>query len=177
MMEPLFTKVLQVAMVVKSVDDTVRTYYDVYGIGPWSIFEFNPENVEEMMIEGERIDYKMRIALTNIGDTRIELIEPLDDKTIYASFLKDHGEGLHHIAYDVNDYDKVKKFFNDKGINVMQEGKWSGIHQFTYFDSEKDLKHLVEIYKTRTDFFKYETDKYGNKTIVYPKPLCRYPPE
>ena len=177
MKKPLFTKVLQIAMVVKSVDETVRTYYDIYGIGPWSIFEFNPVNVEEMKIDGKRVDYKMRIALANIGDIRVELIEPLDDKTIYASFLNEHGEGLHHIAYEVNDYDKVKNFFNDKGIYALQEGKWLGVHQYTYFDSEQDLKHLAEIYKTRPDFFKYEIDKYGNKTIVYPKPLCKYPPE
>ena len=38
-----------------------------------------------------------------------------------------------------------------------------------------DLKHLIEIYKTQPDFFKYEIDKLGNKRILYPKPDYTYP--
>ena len=178
MKKPLFTKVLQVAMVVKSVDETVRTYYDKYGIGPWNIYEFNPENVEDMKLNGIRADYKMRIGLATIGETRIELMEPIDDKAIYASWLKEHGEGLHHVAYEVRDHDEIRKIITENNrITVIQEGKWLGIHQYTYFDTEKDLKHISEIYKSVPDFFKYEIDKHGHRRILFPKPLYTYPPE
>jgi hypothetical protein len=164
-------------MVVSSVDETVRRYHDEFGIGPWSIYEFNKENVEGMALDGEESDFSMRIGLTNIGDVRIELIEPLDDKTIYSKFLKEHGEGLHHIAYGVDDFKKARELFKSKGIKVNQEGKWMGRHHFAYLESESQLKHIAEIYDTQPDFFKFEIDENGVKKILYPEPLETYPPE
>lgn len=176
-MKPIFNKVIQVALVVINVDETVRIYADKYGIGPWSIYEFNDNNVTEMALDGENTGFKMRIALTNIGDVRIELIQPLDNKTIYAKFLKDHGEGLHHIAYDVDNFKKTREFFKERGIKINQEGKWMGKHHFAYLESEKDLKHIVEMYDTQPDFFKYKIDKNGVKKIFYPEPEEVYPSE
>ena len=176
-MKPIFKKVLQVALLVSNVDETVKRYYDEFGIGPWSIYEFNKENVGGMALDEKESDYRMRIALTNIGDIRIELIEPLDDKTIYAKFLKKHGEGLHHIAYAVDNFQEARKFFEKKGIKVNQEGKWLGRHHFAYLESENELKHVAEIYDTQEDFFKFELEKNGVKKILYPKPEATYPPE
>lgn len=177
MIKPIFEKVLQIAIVVKSVDETVRTYADKYGIGPWSIFEFNPETVKNMIVDDKKMEHKMRIAGTYLGDIEIELIEPLDDKSIYAKFLKEHGEGLHHIAYQVKDYEKIMKFFKQKGITINQGGDWYGKHIYTYLKSEPDLKHIAEIYKTKPSFFKFAVNEYENKRISYPNPLEVYPPE
>jgi methylmalonyl-CoA/ethylmalonyl-CoA epimerase len=171
----IFEKILQVAMVVNSIYETVRVYYDKYKIGPWNVYELNSINVEDMKIDGKRINYKMRTALTNIGGIRVELIEPLDDITIHSKFLKINGEGLHHVAYEVDDFNQTVKYFKDQGMVISQEGKWLGIHHFAYLNSENDLKHIVEIYKTIPDFFKYEFDSLGNKRIIYPKPDYTYP--
>ena len=48
MREPLFTETLQVALVVRDLDAAMRTYFDEYGIGPWSVYEFDPGNVKDM---------------------------------------------------------------------------------------------------------------------------------
>jgi hypothetical protein len=50
--KPVFNKVLQIAVVVGSCDKAVRKYADVYGIGPWNIYEFNPDTVSDMIIRG-----------------------------------------------------------------------------------------------------------------------------
>ena len=42
MREPVFTETLQIALVVRDLDATMRTYVHEYGIGPWEIYEFNP---------------------------------------------------------------------------------------------------------------------------------------
>ncbi|RKX44135.1 MAG: glyoxalase, partial [Thermotogae bacterium] len=122
--KPIFTDVLQVAVVVKNLDEAVKTYYDEYGIGPWAIYEFNPETVKDMVIRDEREDYAMRLALCDIGKVQWELIEPKDDKSIYAEFLREHGEGLHHVALAVEDYDKAMEFFRSKGHKILQGGTW-----------------------------------------------------
>ena len=53
MREPVFTETMQVALVVRDIEATMRTYVHEYGIGPWAIYEFNPETVTEMD-EGRR---------------------------------------------------------------------------------------------------------------------------
>ena len=48
MREPVFTETLQVALVVRDLEESLRTYVEEYGIGPWEIYEFNPGNVSEL---------------------------------------------------------------------------------------------------------------------------------
>ena len=61
--KPVYTNILQIAVVVKDCDATVKKYADDYGIGPWSIYEFNPNTVSDMIIEGKPVEYAMRLAL------------------------------------------------------------------------------------------------------------------
>ncbi len=161
-MEPLFKKVLQVAMVVKNCDEAVKLWADKYGVGPWKIYEFNSDTVSNMIIRGEKVDYAMRLALCDIGGVQWELIEPKDDKSIYAEFLKDKGEGLHHCAFGVDNYKEAVKFYKDKGLPILQGGDWEGM-TYTYLDSQKDLNLIAEIYDLSDDF-------------AWPEPLAVYPP-
>ncbi len=161
-MKPIFKKVLQIGIAVKDINKTVRTYADEYGIGPWKIYEFNPDTVKNMIRNDKRLDHRYRIAVCNIGDYEMELMEPLDDKSLYAEFIKEHGEGIQHLAYKVEDYDKAMEFFRSKGLVVTQQGNWFGKFIYTYLGTEKDLKHSVELYKKDPDF-------------VYPEPDEVYP--
>jgi len=50
-------------------------------------------------------DRQVRVAMLRIGDTRIELVQPLSDASEVSSFLARRGEGLHHVAFAVEDVD------------------------------------------------------------------------
>jgi len=143
--KPIFKKIAQVALVVKNVEERAKRYWDEFGIGPWSFYTFDPSCVENMMIHGKRVDHAMRIALAMIGDIMWELIEPLDDKSIYAEHLEKHGEGLHHVLFEVDDFDEAKTRIQQRGYGVLQSGKWHSI-PYTYFDTEKPLACITEIY-------------------------------
>jgi len=161
-MKPVFKKVLQIAMVVKDCDEAVKIWADKYGIGPWSIYEFNPDTVNDMIIRGEKVDYAMRLALCDIGGVQWELIEPKDDKSIYAEFLRDKGEGLHHVAFGTDNYQETVKFYQDKGLPILQGGEWAGL-TYTYLDSQKDLNLIAEIYDLVPDF------EWPEPQAVYPE--------
>ncbi len=160
---PVFNKVLQVAVVVKDLDAAVKKYADEYGIGPWMIYEFNPRTVKDMIIRDERVDYAMRLALCDIGGVQWELIEPKDEKSIYAEFLRTHGEGLHHVALGVDNYEEAMKFFRAKGHKILQGGTWHGF-TYTYLTTQDDLKFIAEIYNPPPDF-------------EWPEPDAVYPPK
>ncbi len=150
-MEPIFSQISQVALVVRNVDEVVHAFWDKYGIGPWKIFILDSNTVEDMIIRDKKENYKYKQATTYIGTTHFEIIEPLDDKSIYAEFLRKHGEGVHHIAFDT-DHDKAMSVFRSYGKIEEQGGSISGKHKFTYVDCTDDLKMLVEFNKEEPGF-------------------------
>jgi len=141
----LFNQVLQVAVVVKDLEEAMKNYWDKWGIGPWNVYTFDPNTVKDMILRGRREDYAMKLALAEIGNVQWELIQPLDDKSIYADFLKEHGEGLHHVALGVESYEEAMKLAEEKGVGVIQGGTWFGF-TYTYLDTRKDLATIVELY-------------------------------
>jgi hypothetical protein len=73
MREPVFTETLQVALVVRDLDAATRTYFDEYGIGPWSVYEFDPGNVKDMRSRGEPVAWSWRLAVAQVGLLTIPL--------------------------------------------------------------------------------------------------------
>ena len=143
--EPVFTGTLQVAVVVRDLDAAVRRHADDYGIGPWEIYEFNPSTVQDMVRDGEPAEYAMRIALTMVGNLQWELIQPLDDRSIYADFLREHGEGLHHLGVAVKDYGETLELMRGKGHTILQGGLYNRV-EFAYLSTERDLGFITEIF-------------------------------
>ena len=143
--EPAFTETLQVAIVVRDLDAAMRTYVHEYGIGPWEIYEFNPETVTDMVKDDRPAEYAMRIALTRVGAVMWELIEPLDDASIYAEFLAEKGEGVHHVGVGVRSYRETLDAMRAKGHSVLQGGVYNGV-EFAYLSTDRDLGVITEIF-------------------------------
>ncbi len=142
--KPTFRKVLQVGVVVRDLDRSVRQYEGL-GIGPWEVFTLGPSNMRDLRVRGQRVDFSMRVAFAKIGDFQWELIQPLDERSIYFEFLREHGEGLHHVAFHVDDFGRAVEFFRDKGVGVLQSGEAPGLG-FAYLDTKERLSFVAEIY-------------------------------
>ena len=123
----------------------MRTYVHEYGIGPWEIYEFNPETVEQMVRDEQPGEYAMRIAVTRVGSVQWELIEPLDDSSIYAEFLATKGGGLHHVAVGGTAYGEALETMRAKGRRVIQGGLYNGV-SFAYLSTDEDLGVITEIF-------------------------------
>jgi hypothetical protein len=145
MTEPLFTETLQVAIVVADLEEAMRTFVEDYGIGPWEVAEFNPGTTEELEIGGQRVDHAFRTAGTRIGSVDWELIEPLDDRSIYAQFLRERGPGLHHVAVGGRPYGEARAAFERNGRKVLQGGLFHGV-RYAYLDTDRDLGAILELY-------------------------------
>jgi methylmalonyl-CoA/ethylmalonyl-CoA epimerase len=120
MTEPrLLQRIAQIGLVVRSVEHTAERYWNAFGIGPWRFKTLDPSSVEDMKVRGLRVDHAMRIGIAMIGEVEWELIEPLDDKSIYAEHLRIHGEGLHHILFDVGNYQQTCALFHKTGAEEI----------------------------------------------------------
>lgn len=74
------------------------------GAGPF--FQFpGAYRFEDALVRGEPAPFSLKIAFGALGGILLELLEPLDDVSPHAEFLSRNGEGLHHLAYLVSDFD------------------------------------------------------------------------
>src|SRR5688572_26339330 len=97
-MQPVFTETMQVGIIVRDLDATVRRYEEEYGIGPWTFFDVDPSKAPDLLEHGKHTVATSRCATAKVGSVWWELTEPVGDKGIFAQFLREKGEGVHHIA-------------------------------------------------------------------------------
>ena len=145
MPEPAFTDTVQIGIVVRDVNATLRRYEDEYGIGPWRIYEFNAENAPGLHEYNEPVERYCRLPVTMIGKVMWELIEPLDDKSVYARFLAEKGEGVHHVAVATPRFEDLVAEQARRGNKLPLSGTFSGT-KVAYLPTDRDLGVILEIY-------------------------------
>jgi len=143
--ESVFTETMQIGIVVRDLDATLRKYVDDYGIGPWEIHEFNAGNAEDLREDGQPVERSWRLAVTMVGQVMWELIEPLDDHSVYARFLAEKGEGVHHIAVATPSFHDTVAAQAKRGNNLVLSGTFSGA-KVAYLPTDRDLGVIIEVF-------------------------------
>ena len=136
----------QVAVVVRDLDASMKKYVEEFGIGPWSVYTFSPDWIR-MTFRGQEQGYAMKLALAQVGEMMYELIEPVQGPNTYEEFLNEHGEGLHHLGYFVDDIDTAIDQMEKAGYSLLQSGRGFGANDdgaYAYFETEDALGHIVE---------------------------------
>ena len=146
MREPVFTETLQIALVVPDLEAAMETYVSDYGIGPWHIYEFNPDTVSDMRENGEPVarsvasrDRTGRAGAVGARRSRSTT------SSVYARFLATNGPGVHHIGVGVRDYDGTLEELAERGHDVVLGGEYNGI-SFSYLSTDRDLGVITEIF-------------------------------
>ncbi len=88
-----------IGVVVKDADKTAEFLSSVWGIGPWRSMDYAPH--KEDMIVGE--PFALKAVFTKLGPTILELLQPVEGKSVWAEALETNGEGIHHMAFNVSD--------------------------------------------------------------------------
>ena len=145
-----FTRLLQLGIIVRDVEKSVRLFEDVYGFGPWKIDIIGNEVpvFKDMKVNGEKKDFKIKAAMCSCFGMEIELIEPVSDSP-YKQWLDEHGPGLHHLAFETKDeYQQIMadhKKATGKEPWVRGECEAIGM-DFSYLDFREELGIIAEIY-------------------------------
>ena len=137
----------QIAVVTNDLQKTMEQYTKLLGWGPWSVFRHEPPRLHDTVVRGKPTDYTMLGAETHVGDMGFELLQPLEGPSIYKEWLEQHGEGLHHVAVMLHDFDEsteLKKKFDEIGSSVLMGGRIGETIEFFYLDTEPSLKIILE---------------------------------
>lgn len=108
------TAVNHIGIAVKSIDDNKAFYEDVLG----AIFE----GIE--VVESQ----KVRVAFYRIGSVKLELLEPTSEESTIAKFIEKKGEGLHHVAYEVESIEARLAELKAEGVKLIDETPRMGAH-------------------------------------------------
>jgi methylmalonyl-CoA/ethylmalonyl-CoA epimerase len=100
-------KVDHIGIAVENLDETLKFYRDALGL--------ELEGVE--VVE----DQKVKTAFLPVGDTEVELLEATSDESPIAKFIAKNKEGLHHLAFRVDNIEEAIEQMKAKGMRMIDE--------------------------------------------------------
>jgi len=128
-----------IAIAVSNLNDALKLYIETFGLKLKSIMEIKEQGV--------------KVAILEAGSTLIELLEPLGEQTPVGKFIKERGEGIHHIAFTVNDIKSFTTMMREKGLKLINNEPQHGAEGFIVFihpsSTRKVLIEIVEPYKEK----------------------------
>ncbi|QTM99763.1 methylmalonyl-CoA epimerase [Sediminibacillus dalangtanensis] len=105
-------KIAHIGIAVRAINKSLPFYQDVLGL--------EVEKVE--MVDSEQV----KVAFLRIGETRLELLEPLNEQSTIHRFLDKKGEGVHHLAFEVDDLEERLSEYRRQGIRLLNETPVAG---------------------------------------------------
>jgi catechol 2,3-dioxygenase-like lactoylglutathione lyase family enzyme len=136
----------QVGIVVADLEKRLDSYVDLWPFGEWRCYLYAPGVVPEMTYRGKPGEYAMWVALSTT-EPQLELIQPVRGESIYAEFLADRGEGIHHIAVYVESLKQTISDLAADGFSLLQSGHGYGLDGdggYAYFDTSSELGVILE---------------------------------
>ncbi|WP_010530900.1 methylmalonyl-CoA epimerase [Lentibacillus jeotgali] len=107
-------KIAHIGIAVRQIDQVLSFYTDTLGL--------ELEGVETVETEG------VQTAFLRIGESRIELLEPLNEDSPIQRFLDKKGEGVHHIALEADQLDERLHRMQSEGTLLINEEPKQGAH-------------------------------------------------
>jgi methylmalonyl-CoA epimerase len=103
-----------IGIVVKSIDEALKLYSGLLGIKPMG----------EEVIEARGI----KVCFLNVDGVKIELLQPIREDSEISAYLNKKGEGLHHLAYGVQNIKELIGKAKELGIKPLSDEPKAGAH-------------------------------------------------
>ena len=144
---PLFkvSDLNHMGIVVPHLENSIKYYESILGIGLWNIMEVNPPFLSDTTYHARPVKHSFRAAFTMVGPMQLELLQPVEGECIYRDFLKEHGPGIHHLGHvKVDNLDEAVQILEKDGFRCLQSGCLGG-YGWAYIDMVKSLGHIIEL--------------------------------
>jgi methylmalonyl-CoA epimerase len=131
----LIKRIDHIGIVVSNIDEALRVYQQALGL-----------DVAEIQ---ERPDLAATIAFLPLGESEIELVQPVSSDSDAAKFLQKRGEGIHHICLEVDDIEESLADLGAKGLELIDEVPRIGPkgERFAFIHPKSAHGVLIELYQ------------------------------
>jgi methylmalonyl-CoA/ethylmalonyl-CoA epimerase len=130
-----------IGIAVNNLSDAIEFYEKVFGLKCYKIEEVK--------------DQKVKTAFFKVGETKIELLESTDPDGAIGKFIAARGEGIHHIAFAVDDIEKQLRHAEDNGVRLIDARPRKGAEglEIAFLHPKTTSGVLIEICQDKTSKF------------------------
>jgi len=140
-------KLVQIGLVVRDLDKTMEQFKTLLGAEPHRVIEKSPAAPGPKYYLGEERDFYQRVALYEMNGIEFEILQPYNDQSALTDYLDTYGEGIHHVAFDTDNFEGFEKHLNENGVQLIQTGpnsrhpalKWG------FFNTNDKLGTMIEV--------------------------------
>jgi methylmalonyl-CoA/ethylmalonyl-CoA epimerase len=117
-----FTNLIQIGVVVKDIEKAAERLA-ILGIGPF--YSKMPPSGSKSLYRGKPFiaAERVKIQAARMGNVELELIQPVQGDSPHQEFLQARGEGIQHIAFNVDDLDGAVENLTTRGCSIILEGR------------------------------------------------------
>jgi len=135
----MINKIEHIGIAVKSIENSNELFKKLFGEPHYKIEDVESEGV--------------KTSFFKVGNNKIELLEATNENSPIAKFIKKKGEGIHHIAFDVNDILHEIKRLKKEGFIVLNEEPKKGADNklVTFLHPKSTNGVLIELCQERTN--------------------------
>lgn len=108
----MISHIEHLGIAVKNLEESIRYYEDILGLKCYGIEEVR--------------DQKVKTAFFQVGQTKIELLESTDPEGPVGKFIEKRGEGIHHIAFAVDNVGNSLNAVKEKGVQLIDQAPRHG---------------------------------------------------
>ena len=128
----MIKKINHIGIAVNSIEEAVKLYTDVLGL-----------KVQDVEVVA---DQKVKTAIIPVGESKIELLESTDPEGVIARYIEKRGEGLHHLALEVDNIKDTLETLTKQGVVLIDEKPRDGVENTSIaFLHPKETKVLIEL--------------------------------
>jgi methylmalonyl-CoA/ethylmalonyl-CoA epimerase len=136
--------VCQVGLVVKNAERIAEKMERITGIKPSEPTITDAYDKARTTFRGSPTPARAKLIFFPMGQLSIEIIEPIGTPSTWSEFLDKHGDGVHHIAFTVQNADRSADALATEGLPTLQRGDFEG-GKYIYVEGEKDLGCILEL--------------------------------
>jgi hypothetical protein len=134
-----FDGFIQVALVVNDIEKAAKAWALLFNVPEPKIQNHPPRENPKLTYRGKPAYYGLKFAVINAGPFVIELHEPDEKDSTFREFLDKHGNGVHHLGFEVGERcDAVIQELEELGYDMRTIGYYPG-SSWTIVDSEDSL--------------------------------------
>ena len=135
----MMKKVNHIAVVVNDLEEAMHFWVDALGL----------ELSHREHVASEAVD----VAFLPVGDSKIELLQPVDDESGVARYLEKRGPGMHHICFEVDDIEAALQKLKLANVQLINEVPTVGAdgRKFAFIHPKSASGVLVELYELKGD--------------------------
>ncbi len=145
----LFSNPIQIGVLTNDLEEYLDKLENVFGMGPWRIAQYPPEGEHPFTeYHGKEGNFKAKFCFFHLGNIEIEVIQPLEGENIWADFIKEHGNSIHHIKFLTKDHKSVENYMNKNGYEIIQQGQGVGPNAdkvWAFYNTFSDVGFDIEM--------------------------------